>query len=176
MAAALLDTHYVHIHIINRISFAARAMTPSSSTARPSLCTCFRLRRASRRVTQVYDHELAAVGLSLNQYSILRRSEREPRVLGELADELGMDRTTLTRNLSPLVDAGLLETVRGRDARRRMIGLTPPGRDRLVAAKPCWQRAQATLDAMLGQAGIQRLHRDLDHLDDLLRQHLGEAA
>ena len=151
-------------------------MPTTTASTTPSVCTCFRLRRASRRVTQVYDHELAAVGLSLNQYSILRRSEREPRVLGELADELGMDRTTLTRNLSPLVDAGLLETVRGRDARRRMIGLTPSGRDRLAAAKPCWQRAQATLDAMLGQAGIQRLHRDLDHLDDLLRHHLGEAA
>ncbi len=76
-------------------------MTPPPRSSTPSQCTCFRLRRASRRVTQVYDHALAPVGLSLNQYSILRRSEREPRVLGELADELGMDRTTLTRNLSP---------------------------------------------------------------------------
>ena len=64
-------------------------MTPPPRSSTPSQCTCFRLRRASRRVTQVYDHALAPVGLSLNQYSILRRSEREPRVLGELADELG---------------------------------------------------------------------------------------
>ena len=63
-------------------------MTPPPRSSTPSQCTCFRLRRASRRVTQVYDHALAPVGLSLNQYSILRRSEREPRVLGELADEL----------------------------------------------------------------------------------------
>lgn len=141
-----------------------------------SACTCFRLRRASRRVTQIYDHELATVGMSLNQYSILRRTEREPRVLGSLADELGMDRTTLTRNLSPLVDAGLVETVRGRDARQRMIGLTPSGRDKLTAAKPYWQRAQATIDTLLGDAGMRRLHEDLDHLDTLLRGHLGEAA
>ncbi|MBA3929596.1 MAG: MarR family transcriptional regulator [Xanthomonas sp.] len=151
-------------------------MTPPVASVTPSLCTCFRLRRASRRVTQVYDHELAAVGLSLNQYSILRRAERESRVLGELAVELGMDRTTLTRNLSPLLDAGLVEAVRGHDARRRMITLTPEGHGRLSAAKPRWQRAQKIIDAMLGEAVIQRLHQDLDHLDALLRQHLGEAA
>lgn len=141
-----------------------------------SVCTCFRLRRASRRVTQVYDHELAGVGLSLNQYSILRRTEREPRVLGGLAEELGMDRTTLTRNLSPLMDAGLLETGRGKDARQRVIALTDEGRGRLAAAKPLWQRAQSVIDTMLGESGIQRLHSELDRLDDLLRQHLGEAA
>lgn len=151
-------------------------MTPSPAPVMSSLCTCFRLRRASRRVTQVYDRELAAVGLSLNQYSILRRTEREPRVLGDLADELGMDRTTLTRNLSPLMDAGLLETVRGKDARQRVIALTDEGRARLIAAKPRWQRAQAVIDTMLGETGIQHLHGELDRLDGLLRQHLGEAA
>ena len=151
-------------------------MTPSPAPVMSSACTCFRLRRASRRVTQVYDHELAAAGLSLNQYSILRRSEREPRALGGLADELGMDRTTLTRNLSPLVDAGLVETVRGRDARQRLVAVTAPGRDRLAAAKPLWRRAQTVIDGMLGESVIKRLHGDLDHLDDLLRQHLGDAA
>lgn len=175
MAAALLDSHYVHIHIIDRIP-ARRSDDALTRPATSSLCTCFRLRRASRRVTQVYDRELAAVSLSLNQYSILRRTEREPRVLGGLAEELGMDRTTLTRNLSPLMDAGLLETVRGKDARQRVIALTDEGRARLATAKPCWQRAQAVIDTMLGETGIQHLHGELDRLDGLLRQHLGEAA
>jgi DNA-binding MarR family transcriptional regulator len=151
-------------------------MTPSPTPAASSLCTCFRLRRASRLVTQVYDRELAAVGLSLNQYSILRRTEREPRVLGGLAEELGMDRTTLTRNLSPLMDAGLLETARGKDARQRVIALTDEGRSRLAAAKPLWQRAQSVINAMLGETGVQQLHDELDRLDDRLRQLLGEAA
>ena len=70
-------------------------------------CTCFSLRRASRRATQVYDRELAEVGLSLNGYSILRRA-RDAKPLGELAEELGMDRTTLTRNLKPLLQSGVM--------------------------------------------------------------------
>mgnify|MGYP003584798457 FL=1 len=150
------------------------ATSPPAATS--SVCTCFRLRRASRRVTQVYDHELASAGLSLNQYSILRGTEREPRVLGGLAEELGMDRTTLTRNLSPLMDAGLLETVRGKDARQRVIALTEEGRVRLAAAKPLWHQAQSVIDTMLGEAAVQRLHGELDRLDSLLRQHLGEPA
>lgn len=58
-----------------------------------SHCTCFHLRRAARRVSQLYDHALAPVGLSLNEYSILRRLE-VAQSLGTLASTLGMDRTT----------------------------------------------------------------------------------
>ncbi|HVK50402.1 MAG TPA: helix-turn-helix domain-containing protein, partial [Pseudoxanthomonas sp.] len=78
-----------------------------------SPCTCFHLRRATRRVSQIYDRELAAVDLSLNEYSILRRTSEAPRALGDLADALGMDRSTLSRNLKPLLDEGWLLEVRG---------------------------------------------------------------
>ncbi len=69
-----------------------------------------------------------------------------------------------------------MEAVRGRDARQRMVTVTASGRERLAAAKPRWRHAQAVIDTMLGEAGIARLHRDLDHLDELLRHHLGLAA
>src|SRR5690606_14388683 len=80
--------------------------------APPSPCTCFRVRRAARRLSQIYDGHLAAEGLSLNAYSILRRAA-QPRLLSELAASLGMDRTTLTRNLKPLLLAGWLQQQRG---------------------------------------------------------------
>lgn len=134
----------------------------------PSPCTCHHLRRAARRVTQIYDHELAAVGLSLNQYSILRRTRHGPRALGELADELGMDRTTLSRGLKPLLEARLLKEVRGEDARQRLIELSAIGRKRLEAAVPHWQRAQHSIDEGFGAERIARLHRDLDSLVDRL--------
>ncbi len=139
----------------------------------PSPCTCFHLRRATRRVTQVYDHELAAVGISLNQYSILRRTRHGPRALGELADELGMDRTTLSRGLKPLLEAQLLKEVRAEDARQRLVELSAAGRKRLEAAMPHWQRAQRAIDDGFGAERIVRLHRDLDALVDRLH---GETA
>jgi DNA-binding MarR family transcriptional regulator len=137
------------------------------ATASP--CTCFHLRRASRLTTQLYDRELAAVGLSLNQYSILRRSERQPRRLGELADELGMDRTTLTRNLKPLLQAALLQQTRGEDARQRLIGITEQGRARLLAARPHWQKAQRHIDDAFGHENVTRLHIDLMALSERLQ-------
>ncbi len=148
-------------------------MTSSSD----SVCTCFRLRRAARQVSQIYDHELAAAGLSLNEYSILRHAERGgPRLLGELADSLGMERTTLTRNLKPLLEAGWLKEVRGEDARQRLISVTASGRKRIAGAKPHWLRAQRRIEASYGAARTDRLRMDLDLLDAALRHESGIAA
>lgn len=142
-----------------------------------SVCTCFRLRRAARQVSQIYDHELAAAGLSLNEYSILRHAERGgPRLLGELADSLGMERTTLTRNLKPLLEAGWLKEVRGEDARQRLISVTASGRKRIASAKPHWLRAQRRIEASYGAARTDRLRMDLDLLDAALRHESGIAA
>jgi len=130
-----------------------------------SPCTCFLLRRAARQASQIYDRELAPAGLNLNQYSTLKRAAGGPHALGELADVLGMDRTTLTRNLRPLLDAGWLREGRGsEDARRRVVEITADGRARLALARPCWRRAQKHVEARFGAAATARLHADLDRL------------
>jgi DNA-binding MarR family transcriptional regulator len=134
----------------------------------PSACTCFRLRRAARQVSQVYDRELATVDLSLNEYSILRRAEPQPRTLGELAATAGMDRSTLTRNLKPLIDAGWLKETRGEDARQRVIAITTAGRKRIAKAMPHWQSAQQRLEKQYGKQATLRLNTDLDALDQAL--------
>lgn len=141
-----------------------------------SVCTCFRLRRAARQVSKVYDRELAAVDLSLNEYSILRHAGRDARLLGELAESLGMERTTLTRNLKPLLDAGWLKENRGADARQRFIAITASGRRRLASAQPHWQRAQQSIDSSFGIARAKRLREDLDLLDSALRAQPGFSA
>lgn len=146
------------------------------TSATGSTCTCFRLRRAARQVSQVYDRELATVDLSLNEYSILRHAERGTCQLGELADSLGMERTTLTRNLRPLLEAGWLREARGEDARQRVISITASGRRRIASAKPHWQRAQHSIEAAFGVEQTTRLREDLDLLDAALRHHAGIAA
>lgn len=138
-------------------------------------CTCFRLRRAARQASQLYDRELAAIGLSLNEYSILRRAQKGTRTLGELAQAAGMDRSTLTRNLKPLLANGLLREARGEDARQRLIKLTPKGERAITQAIPLWQRAQAQMAALYGAAPMQQLNQALDALHEALRP-LREAA
>ncbi|RRN56555.1 MarR family transcriptional regulator [Pseudoxanthomonas sp. SGNA-20] len=138
-----------------------------------SPCTCFRLRRAARLVSQIYDHALAGAGLNVNQYSLLRHA-RTPQSLGTLAASLGMDRTTLSRNLQPLLRDGLVAEVRDEDPRRRVLALTAAGRQRLARARPLWQRAQRRIDALLGSGPLGQLHAALDALDDALAKETEE--
>ncbi|MCS3745246.1 MULTISPECIES: MarR family winged helix-turn-helix transcriptional regulator [unclassified Xanthomonas] len=132
-----------------------------------SNCTCFHLRRAARRMSQLYDHALAPVGLSLNAYSILRRLDAA-QSLGMLAQALGMDRTTLTRNLKPLLAAGWITTRRGDDARQTWLILSRSGRGLLRRAQPHWLAAQQRIETLFGAAPTAQLHATLGRLDAVL--------
>ncbi|MFC5576638.1 MarR family winged helix-turn-helix transcriptional regulator [Lysobacter niabensis] len=114
-------------------------------------------------MSQRYDRELAPAGLNINQYSILRRASREPRAIGELARELGMDRTTLTRDIKPLAAAGWVDLVPGSDARQRRVAVTSAGKAVIAAAQPLWRKAQEAIETTLGPEGIGALHGHLDH-------------
>ncbi len=132
------------------------------TTAPATPCTCFRLRKLSRLMSQRYDRRLAIAGLNINQYSLLRRAGIEPRAIGELAREMGMDRTTLTRDLKPLAAAGWVDIAAGEDARRRVVKVTAAGRRAIAKAKPLWREAQDEIEGLIGDTGTQRLHRQLD--------------
>ena len=128
----------------------------------PANCTCFGLRKAARAVTQMYDQALKPSGLRGTQFSLLVAARRAgPRGIGELAELLVMDRTTLTRNLKPLLDQGLLERIEGADRRRRAVAITARGRAALARAFPYWREAQASLAGSLGRARWRRLLGDL---------------
>ncbi|WP_036518142.1 MarR family winged helix-turn-helix transcriptional regulator [Nevskia soli] len=134
-------------------------------------CTCFRLRRLTRRVTQHYDTHLARAGLRVTQYSLLGMLLRaDSLTLSELAARMEMDRTTLTRNLGPLQNAGWVEVVRGKDARSRAVQLTDAGRAAWDKAKPHWRQAQDQLNTALGEETVAELHGLLD--GTLARFHL----
>lgn len=140
----------------------------ANADAAPSACTCFRMRRLTRRISQRYDQALAPAGLTVNQYSILRHAGGEPRTVGALAEALGMDRSTLSRELTPLASAGWVERVAGDDARERLVCVTTAGRRTLREAEPLWREAQDAVEAALGASGVTTLHRALDRATDLL--------
>ena len=123
-------------------------------------CTCALLRRLNRRVTAVFDRALAPLGLRVTQYSLLSNLRRTPQAtLTELAPLLDMDRTTLTRNLKPLVAAGWVRQRQdAQDARARSVELTPAGRALLEAARPLWRRAQDEVNTTIGRPQVAQLH------------------
>jgi len=121
---------------------------------------------ASRLVTRRYDRALAAAALTINSYSILARLEREgPLALGALADRLATDRTTLSREIAPLVSSGLVKDGPDPDdRRRRLLALSHAGAARLSRARPLWERAQRDLVAEFGAARTSDLLGELREL------------
>lgn len=129
-------------------------------------CTCLRLRKASRRVSQIYDHYLARHGLTITQYGLLANlSGLDGISIGALAEKLIMDPTTLTRNLRPLERQGFVApSPDPHDRRSRRLLLTEKGRAALVAAKPAWIEAQRHIEAALGTPDLPALHAALDNM------------
>lgn len=132
----------------------------------PVGCTCFKLRSLTRRVTQLYDQVLAPSGLTVTQYSLIaharRRDASQPPTVSELAQELFTDRTTLTRNLKPLVKAGFIKVGSGADARSKAVAVTAKGEDAYQAARPLWKAAQALMRDRAGETHLAALHSLID--------------
>lgn len=138
-------------------------MSSPDPAARISGCTCFKLRKLTRRLTRLYDVHLAAAGLRLTQYSLLAVLVRAgATTMSRLADVMGMDRTTLTRNLKPLAEAGWVEVSAGADARERIVSVTDAGRETWQAARAHWRRAQDEVNRTLGAEEVATLHALLD--------------
>jgi DNA-binding MarR family transcriptional regulator len=86
--------------------------------------------------------------------------------IGQLADILGLDRTTLNRNLKPLEGKGLIRSGSGKDPRTRTLQLTKEGTKLLQSALPLWLDAQSGVMEVLDNR-IKRLMDDLGELEKL---------
>lgn len=133
-------------------------------------CTCQAVRQAARRVTALYDAAMAPFGLRISQFSLLGRLRRGgPLALQALATEMGLDRTTLGRNLRPLERDGLVRSEDDPDDRRvRRLVLTSAGLARLEAALPAWHEAQAAFEAGYGAAETLALRESLVRISTVL--------
>lgn len=135
----------------------------------PTQCLCTKLRRASRGVTRIYEEALADVGLNAAQFSLLRNLQRlgQPSI-SALAEAMGLDRSTLGRNLRVVESRGLLQLSGGSDQRSRQVALTDAGVRVLEQGAPLWERAQQELALRLGadkRAELMALLDDLETID-----------
>jgi DNA-binding MarR family transcriptional regulator len=114
-------------------------------------CACFNMRRAARLVTQRFDRAFRDSNLTANQFSVLMASySQEDILLTRLAKILGMERTTLSRNLSILERRKLVSIAMGADRRERRIAITKKGITLLERTLPLWQRAQNEVVDLVG--------------------------
>ena len=145
----------------NEISVYTPIMTERTESARSAeygSCACFNLRKAARAVTQLFDRNLHPSGLRVTQFSILAVLHRlAPVPVTRLAQALGMDRTTLARDLGPIEREGLVRIGEGADRRKRVVTLTARGRKVFAKAVPLWERAQSRMVEGLGQEKFKEL-------------------
>lgn len=132
-------------------------------------CTGLRVRRAARRITQVYDRALEPVGVTINQFGVLAHlrgaaaQKSNGLSIGALGERLATDPTTLNRTLKPLQQRGLVRNAAdAADARVRLVQITEKGQRELAKAIPLWRKAQAEVHAALGPHSIRALNDLLD--------------
>ena len=115
-------------------------------------CACFNLRRAARLVTQRFDRAFRESGITANQFSILMAAYSEEGILlTKLAGNLGMERTTLSRNVSLLERMGMVSMATGNDKRERRIAINKNGITLLDKTLPLWQKAQNEVVEAIGR-------------------------
>jgi DNA-binding MarR family transcriptional regulator len=126
-----------------------RTLTPALVGAQ---CNCLALRRAARGIARRYDDALRPLDLNNGQFSMLCAiAAMQPAAMHVIGKRLGMDRTTVTAALKPLLRRDLVTVeVPDEDQRGRAVSLTRAGATLLRRAMPFWQAAQEDVARLLG--------------------------
>ncbi|HEV7778006.1 MAG TPA: MarR family winged helix-turn-helix transcriptional regulator [Luteibacter sp.] len=132
-------------------------------------CNAFTLRRAARAITQLYERHIALSGLTSSQFSIISAVRHAPGMsMAELAETMGMDRTTLVRALKPLQRDRLVVTVAAlKGSRQLALNLSAEGMARYEGALPYWMAAQKEFEARVGTDRARKLREELLEIGSL---------
>jgi DNA-binding MarR family transcriptional regulator len=117
-------------------------------------CVCTAARRRSRELTRAFEKAMRGSGMRGTQFNLLATLvQTGPLPTTRLADFLGLERTTLTRNLGPLVRDGFVRIDEGEDRRVRKAAITRAGEEAARRAFPFWKKAQDAALAGPGSGG-----------------------
>ena len=134
-------------------------------------CACFTVRRISRVITQFFDAELGRHGVRPTQTPILGALQaKDGWSMAELSEWLGMERTTLLRNLRPLQRDGLVQAKGGGRGGPVELEITQKGRAALAKVLPAWHAAQDKVVAILGPERWSSIIGDLEDVATKLKE------
>lgn len=138
---------------------------------------CVSLRNAAHRATLHYDTALGEAGITVTMYRLLKRVDAlETPSLTNMAASMGLDRSTLGRNVRVLEKQGFIRMEAGKDSRMAVARMTEAGRGTLDKAHPLWAKAQAEMSELLGPepekilAVLARLGNPEMQDNDIVRQ------
>jgi DNA-binding MarR family transcriptional regulator len=130
-------------------------------------CACTTLRKAARALSRIYDEALAAVGVNITQFAILRvigRAGEDGVPLSRLAESLVMDKTSLYRGLGPLIRSGWVAVTQAGKGRTKLVCLTREGRRVRDAGAEPWEAAQSKVVKAFGVKRWAALHESITDL------------
>lgn len=130
-------------------------------------CYCIKLRRAANIVSDIYDHCLDSMGLSITQYSLLGNLQKiESCSVTDLANYIGLERTTVVRTIRPLFSKGLISDASAPNQRNKILQLTEKGEKILEQCKILWRDAQEEVEKRIGKENADMLMKILDQIND----------
>lgn len=133
-----------------------------------SRCTAVRTLRASRAIARLYEDALRPTGLTVTQFTLLVTIGRaKPDSISKIGEYLSIERTTLSRNLKPLEDAGYITRGEEGEKRKREVRLTPKGLAKLKEAYPLWRDVQEKVEKKLGKPAVKNIADALGALHDV---------
>ena len=145
----------------------ARSVREASSYAAKEIggnCIGFRLRLLDRVVARIYDDALRAHELRRTQLDLLAALQRfGPASPAQLIRILGLEKSSLSRNLRRLIKRGLVAEMAGADRRCHVLDLTEAGHKQLTDALPDWRRAQSEVEELLGAESGEAIRRMARH-------------
>src|ERR1700676_1272391 len=158
--------HLMYMHTSMKAPRQPRKTLRTDARAVIESCAGWHARLAARRITQFLDREMAGSGLGLAQLGLMAQiAAAADDTLGALAERIGLEQSTLSRNLRTLEGEGLVEiAVVETDLRRRAVWLTETGARRLEAAIPVWRKAHAKLAKLLSPDLARRLADEAEAL------------
>ena len=135
-----------------------------------SVCYCTNLRQSANVISEFYDAELKEAGLTTPQYRLLINLKRLGSAnITHWAEAVGLDRSTMVRNIKPLRAKGFLTQA---DGHGKVFILSPKGESALETAIPLWNIAQKKVENFLGEENAQAILRIGDKLQNLKAQML----
>lgn len=145
--------------------------------ARAADCVYLKVRQLARSLACHYDAELGQVALRTTQFGLLSAIKRlQPVQPSVLAQDMGLDPSTLSRNLRPLSAAGWVLLRKGADGRKKLLTLTQPGLLKEREGFVRWRDSRRSVHAMLGNERVARLQSLVDEYLTLLERPVDAAS
>jgi DNA-binding MarR family transcriptional regulator len=115
-------------------------------------CLGYRTRKLARAVTRLYNDRLRPLGLNIAEMNLMAaiagQSSVQPAKLGRAMD---LEKSTLSRNTSRLVDRGWVQVRDHPHDRGMLLALTAHGNEMLLHALPAWKKAQERAQSLVAE-------------------------